>query len=78
MRRRRVSKPVPQLDAANAISELIQQLQTRRAALGKVTAKAEGMHDELEAQAKLLTADGADADGGRARDQRRARARGER
>jgi glutamine synthetase len=53
-------KPVPQLDAANAISELIQQLQTRRAALGKVSAKAEGMHEELEAQAKLLTADGAD------------------
>jgi len=53
-------KPVPQLDAANAISELIQQLQTRRAALGKVAAKAEGMHDELEAQARLLTADGAD------------------
>jgi glutamine synthetase len=53
-------KPVPQLDAANAISELIQQLQTRRAALGKVSAKAEGLHDELEAQARLLTADGAD------------------
>jgi glutamine synthetase len=53
-------KPVPQLDAANAISELIQQLQIRRAALGKVSAKAEGMHEELEAQAKLLTADGAD------------------
>ena len=53
-------KPVPQLDAANAISELIQQLQTRRSALGKVSAKAEGMHDELEAQAKLLTSEGAD------------------
>src|SRR5512140_3762327 len=53
-------KTVPQLDAANTVAELIQQLQTRRAALGKVTAKAEGMHDELEAQAKLLTADGAD------------------
>ncbi|MDB4909822.1 MAG: Glutamine synthetase type protein, partial [Gemmatimonadetes bacterium] len=51
---------VPQLEAANAIAALIQQLQTRRAALGKVTAKAEGMHEELEAQAKLLTADGAD------------------
>jgi glutamine synthetase len=51
---------VPQLEAANAIAALIQQLQTRRAALGKVTAKAEGMHEELEGQAKLLTADGAD------------------
>ncbi|HMA02833.1 MAG: glutamine synthetase III [Gemmatimonas sp.] len=53
-------KTVPQLDAANVVADLIQQLQTRRAALGKVTAKAEGMHDELEAQAKLLTSDGAD------------------
>jgi glutamine synthetase len=53
-------KPVPQLEAANAISELIQQLQERRAALGKVAAKAEGMHDELEAQARLLTSEGAD------------------
>jgi glutamine synthetase len=54
------ARPVPQLDAANAISELIQQLQTRRAALGKVLERAEGMHDELETQAKLLTADGAE------------------
>ena len=53
-------KPVPQLDAANTVSELIQQLQTRRAALGKVAAKAEGLHEELEAQAKLLTSEGAD------------------
>ena len=53
-------KTVPQLDAANVVADLIQQLQTRRAALGKVTAKAEGMHDELESQAKLLTSDGAD------------------
>ena len=52
-------KVIPQIDAANQIGTLIAELQTRRAALGKVTAKAEGMHEELEAQAKLLTADGA-------------------
>ncbi|HLB10681.1 MAG TPA: glutamine synthetase III [Gemmatimonadaceae bacterium] len=53
-------KVIPQVEAANQIGALIAQLQTRRAALGKVTAKAEGMHEDLEAQAKLLTADGAD------------------
>ena len=52
-------KVIPQIDAANQIGTLIAELQTRRAALGKVTAKAEEMHEELEAQAKLLTADGA-------------------
>jgi glutamine synthetase type III len=31
-----------------------------RVAIGKVAANAEGMHEELEAQARLLTADGAD------------------
>ena len=52
-------KTVPQLEAANTIGKLIEELQTRRVALGKVSAKAEGMHEEMEAQAKLLTADGA-------------------
>ena len=52
-------KVTPQLDAANTIAEMIQELQTRRAALGKVTAKAEGMHEDLGSQAKLLTSDGA-------------------
>jgi glutamine synthetase len=53
-------KTIPQLEAANVIGTMIEELQTRRAALGKVSAKAEGMHDELEAQARLLTADGAE------------------
>jgi glutamine synthetase len=53
-------KLVPQVDAANQIGELITELQKRRTALGKVTAKAEGMHDDFEAQSKLLTADGAE------------------
>jgi len=53
-------KPIPQLDTANTIAKMIEELQTRRVALGKVTAKAEGMHEELESQAKVLTTDGAD------------------
>ena len=53
-------KPIPQLETANTIARMIEALQTRRAVLGKVTAKAEGMHDALESQAKLLTTDGAD------------------
>ena len=40
---------------------MIAELQKHRAALGKVIDKAEGMHDELEKQAQLLTSDGADA-----------------
>jgi glutamine synthetase len=53
-------KVIPQIEAANAIGTLIAELQTRRAALGKVTAKAEGMHEDMEAQSKLLTAAGAE------------------
>ena len=53
-------KIVPQVDAANEIGTLITDLQTHRAALGKVTTKAEGLHEALETQAKLLTSDGAD------------------
>jgi glutamine synthetase len=51
---------IPQIDAANDIGKLIQELQTRRAALGKVVAKAEKMHESLDECAKLLTSDGAD------------------
>ena len=51
---------VPQLETANRVARLIQQLQTRRGELVKVIEKAEGMHDELEKQAKLLTSDGAE------------------
>jgi len=53
-------KVIPQVEAANAIGGLIASLQTHRAALGKVIDKAEGMHDDLEGQAKLLTSAGAD------------------
>jgi glutamine synthetase len=51
---------IPQVEAATRVARLIQQLQTRRADLAKVTEKAESMHDELEKQAKLLTSEGAE------------------
>ena len=52
--------PIPQTETANKVAKLIQQLQSGRAELGKVIEKAEGMHDAIEKQAKLLTSDGAD------------------
>jgi glutamine synthetase len=51
---------IPQIEAANEIGTLIQELQARRAALGKVVAKAEKMHESLDDCAKLLTSDGAE------------------
>ena len=52
--------PIPQTETANKVARLIQQLQSARAELGRVVEKAEGMHDAIEKQAKLLTSDGAD------------------
>ena len=52
---------IPQVEAANAVGKLIQELQQARAKLGKVIDKAEGMHEALEEQAELLTSEGADA-----------------
>jgi len=52
---------VPQLAAANRIGGMITQLQTGRDKLAAVIDRAEGMHDALEKQAKLLTSEGADA-----------------
>jgi glutamine synthetase len=51
---------IPQVEAANRVGKLIERLQARRTALGQVVEKVEGMHDDAEGQAKLLTADGAD------------------
>jgi glutamine synthetase len=51
---------VPQVEAANRVGALIEQLQERRACLGGLLKKADGMHDDLEAQAKLLTSECAD------------------
>jgi glutamine synthetase len=52
---------IPQLDAANDLGKLVQQLQKKMSALVKVIDRAEGMHEDGPAQAELLTADGADA-----------------
>ena len=52
---------IPQLEPANRIGKLIQELQTARATLGMVIEKAEGMHEEIEEQAELLTHEGAEA-----------------
>lgn len=52
-------KPIPQIPAANELGKLITTLQANRAKLGAVIDKAEGMHEKLEAQAELLTSQGA-------------------
>src|SRR5689334_1157478 len=54
-------KNVPQVTAANEIGAAITELQKHRATLGKVIDKAEHMHDDIAAQAQLLTSAGADA-----------------
>jgi glutamine synthetase len=54
-------KVIPQIEPANRIGKVIQELQSARVALGKAIDKAEGMHDELEEQAEFLTHNGADA-----------------
>jgi len=51
---------VPQVAAANEVGRLIEELQTRRRALGEVLARAEGMHEAADACARLLTSEGAD------------------
>ncbi len=50
---------VPQVEAANAVGRLIEELQSRRAAMQELLARAESMHDALEEQAMLLSAQGA-------------------
>jgi glutamine synthetase len=54
-------KSIPAIDAANAIGDMITDLQKHRAALGKIIDKAEGMHEDPVKQAELLTAGGAEA-----------------
>jgi glutamine synthetase len=53
-------KNIPQVEAANAIGAQIQELQRRRETLGKIIHQAEGLHDAMEQQAKVLTTAGAD------------------
>jgi glutamine synthetase len=47
--------------AAARVGELVELLQNGRTKLVSIVEKAEGMHDDLEKQAKLLTKDAADA-----------------
>jgi glutamine synthetase len=54
---------VPQVSAANDVGALIEQLRERRAALGVAIEKAEHEHENVDACAKLLTSEGADAMG---------------
>ena len=52
---------IPQVDAANRVGGMIEELVRNRARLGAVIDQAEGMHDDCAAQASLLTREGADA-----------------
>jgi glutamine synthetase len=54
-------KVVPQVEAANEIGRMIETLNSNQRELQTTLEKAEGMHDDLPKQAKLLTAKGADA-----------------
>ena len=52
---------VPQVDAANEVGKLIEELRAEREKLAKVIEKSEGMHEDVEKCGKMLTSDGADA-----------------
>ncbi|HJU72190.1 MAG TPA: glutamine synthetase type III, partial [Gemmatimonadaceae bacterium] len=54
-------KKIPQIVAANDLGATISALQDARKELGAVSDKANHMHDDPEAAAKLLTSRGADA-----------------
>src|SRR4029079_16213577 len=54
-------KSIPQVAAANDVGALIEQLRERRAALGTTIESAEHEHENVDACAKLLTSNGADA-----------------
>jgi glutamine synthetase len=54
-------KKVPQIAAANQLGDVITRLQSARDELDAVTQKADHMHDDPEAAARLLTSRGADA-----------------
>jgi glutamine synthetase len=54
-------RQIPQIDRANEVGLLAQQLKTKVDAMSKVIEKADGLHESLEKCAALLTAAGADA-----------------
>ncbi len=51
---------IPQIGIANKVGAMIEDLLEHRDTLAEVIAKAESMHDDPGAQAKLLTGKGAD------------------
>jgi glutamine synthetase len=53
-------KLIPQVDAANEVGALIEELRAERTKLAEVIEKAEHMHDDVEKCAKMLTSSGAD------------------
>jgi len=54
-------KTIPQIAAANEIGGMIEDLREGRDALEKMIEQAEGLHEDLPKQAKLLTSGGAEA-----------------
>jgi len=52
---------IPQVGIANKVGEMIEELIARKEKLTDALTKAESMHDDPRAQAKLLTSKGADA-----------------
>jgi glutamine synthetase len=54
-------KVVPQVEAANEVGTLIEELRSQRTKLAEVIEKTEHMHDDIEKCAKMLTSSGADA-----------------
>ncbi|HEU5184896.1 MAG TPA: glutamine synthetase III [Gemmatimonadaceae bacterium] len=52
---------IPQIEAANEVGELIEELRAERQKLAEMIETAEHMHDDLEKCAKMLTSSGADA-----------------
>ncbi|MFN2399056.1 MAG: glutamine synthetase III [Gemmatimonadaceae bacterium] len=53
-------KVIPQVEAANKVGKLIEQLSKGSTALGKAIERSEFMHDDLVGQAQFLTSEGAD------------------
>src|SRR6185437_5845950 len=53
-------KVIPQLKAANEVGTAIEDLRAKRDAMADVIERAESLHEKLDAQARLLTSEGAD------------------
>jgi len=54
-------KSIPQIEAANEVGAMIEELRSRRDALVHAIERAESMHADADKCAKLLTSEGADA-----------------